>query len=146
MMKGSCLCGDVVFEMREPFTEIELCHCDKCKKAYGAPFAATLYCRKSAFRWLQGAERVTSYDAPLEESPPAYRHSFCTRCGSALPLVWDRLPIVEVPVASLDDAVDTRPAYQMYESQRAAWLGSTDGVRGYERGAPLGEKVVQALR
>lgn len=145
MVRGSCLCGEVVFELDEPFSEIELCHCDKCKKAYGAPFAATLYCRKNAFRWHQGEALVTSYDAPLEESPPAYRHSFCARCGSALPLVWNRLPIVEVPVASLDDGVEGRPAYQMFETQRSSWLGSTDDLRGYACGAPFPEKVVQAL-
>jgi hypothetical protein len=145
MVTGSCLCGGVAFELDEPLSPIELCHCNKCKKAYGAPFAATLYCRRTAFRWREGEALVTSYDAPLQESPPAYRHSFCARCGSALPLLWDELPIVEVPVASLDDAVEGRPAYQMFESQRSSWLGSTDTLRSYACGAPLREKVVQAL-
>lgn len=146
MVHGSCLCGKVVFQLEEPLSETELCHCRKCRKAYAAPFAATLYCRKSAFRWLQGEDCVTTWDAPLEESPPAYRHSFCGRCGSALPLVWDRLPFAEVPVASLDAPVESRPAYQMFECQRLAWIGETSGLRWYERGAPPAEKVVRALR
>ncbi len=145
MVQGSCLCGEVTFQLEEPLTEIELCHCRKCRKAYGAPFAATLYCRKDGFRWLQGEGHVVTYDSPLEESPPAYRHSFCRRCGSALPLVWDRLPLVEVPASSLNDAPTLRPAYQMFECQRVSWLGETSGLRGYERSAPMTEKVVQAL-
>src|SRR5262245_36082630 len=104
MAQGSCLCGEVAFEVGESLSDIELCHCRKCKKAYGAPFAATLYCKKDGFSWIRGRARVKTYDAPLEESPPAYRHCFCGRCGSALPLVWDDLPFVEVPVSSLDAA------------------------------------------
>ena len=145
MVQGSCLCGQVMFELAEPLTEIELCHCRKCRKAYGAPFAATLYCPKDMFKWIRGEARVRTYDAPLEESPPAYRHSFCATCGSALPLVWDQLPFVEVPASSLDAAVGSRPVYQMFECQRLEWIGETSGLRWYERGAPLSDKVVRAV-
>jgi hypothetical protein len=145
MVRGSCLCGDVVFELTGTLSGIELCHCRKCKKAYGAPFAATLYCKRDVFRWISGEARVKTYDALLEESPPAYRHSFCRTCGSALPLVWDQLPFVEVPVSSLDVVVDSRPAYQMYECQSLDWIGETSRLRWYDRGAPPREKVVREV-
>ena len=145
MVQGSCLCGEVVFQLEEPLSDIELCHCRKCRKAYGAPFAATLYCTKNAFKWTRGEASVRAYDAPLEESPPAYRHSFCATCGSPLPLVWERLPFVEVPASSLDAVIDSRPAYQMFGCQRLEWIGEAHGLRWYERGAPLNEKVVRAV-
>jgi hypothetical protein len=144
-MHGSCLCGEVVFEVGPPLTEIELCHCRKCRKAYGAPFAATLYGRKESFRWLRGEARVTTYDAAVQQSPPAYRHSFCARCGSALPLVWDALPFVEVPVACLDEPVAAGPSYQQFSLQRLAWVGDVGDLRAYEHAAPLREKVLRAL-
>lgn len=144
-MRGSCLCGDVVFEVGQPLTGIELCHCRKCRKAYGAPFAATLYGRREAFRWLRGERRVTTWDAPVEQSPPAYRHSFCARCGSPLPLVWDALPFVEVPVTSLDEPPAAGPSYQQFSSQCLAWVGDISGVQAYERAAPLREKVLFPL-
>jgi hypothetical protein len=145
MARGSCLCGDVAFELTEPLTEIELCQCRKCRKAYGAPLVATLYGRREAFRWLRGETRVARFDAPLEESPPAYRHSFCPRCGSPLPLLWDDLPFVEVPAAALDDPVAARPVYQMFECQRPAWADGIPAPRRYERASPLAEKVLQPL-
>jgi len=145
MVRGSCLCGEVVFELEEPLSDIELCHCRKCRKAYGAPFAATLYCRKESFRWTRGEGGVRSYDAPVELSPPAYRHSFCATCGSPLPLIWDQLPFVEVPASSLDAAVASRPAYQMFGVQRLEWIGDTNRLRWFERAAPLGDKVVRAV-
>jgi len=145
MVRGSCLCGEVVFELTGALSGIELCHCRKCKKAYGAPFAATLYCTKDAFRWISGEGRVRTYDAPLQDSPPAYRHSFCGTCGSALPLIWDGLPFVEVPASSLDAAVNSRPVYQMFESQRLEWIGETNRLPWYDRGAPLRDKVVREV-
>jgi len=145
MVQGSCLCGEVGYELEEPLSDIELCHCRKCKKAYGAPFAATLYCTKEGFRWTRGEVRVRTYDAPVEHSPPAYRHSFCATCGSPLPLVWDQLPFVEVPACSLDAAVASRPAYQMFWGQRVEWIGETSGLRGFERAAPPSDKVVRAV-
>lgn len=145
MIQGSCLCGAVGFELEHPVSDIELCHCRKCKKAYGAPFAATLYGTRRTFRWTRGEACVRIYDSPLEDSPPAYRHSFCATCGSALPLVWDQLPFVEVPASCLDVPVDSRPAYQMFECQRLEWIGEAHGLRWYERGAPLSEKVVRAV-
>jgi len=146
MARGSCLCREVGFEVAEPITAVELCHCHKCQKAYGAPFAATLYARREAFRWLHGEALVATWDAPLEDSPPAYRHSFCRRCGSPLPLLWDDLPIVELPVVTLDEPVSARPAYRMFTDQRVDWVDEAHRLRGYERGAPLREKVFQSLR
>ena len=144
-VQGSCLCGEVAFALEEPLSSIELCHCAKCQKSYGAPFAATLYAKRAAFRWLRGEDSVATWDAPLEDAPPAYRHSFCRRCGSALPLLWDELPVVEVPVAALDGSVDARPAYQMFACQRLDWIDDASGLRWYERGAPIAEKVLRPL-
>ncbi len=144
MPRGRCLCGDVTFEVG-PLTDIELCHCVKCRRAYGAAYAATVYAKASTFRWVEGEGQVGTYDAPLEDSAPAYRHSFCRRCGSPLPLVWESLPFVELPVACLEDQVPSRPAYQMFESQRLTWIESVGGLRWHVRGAPLREKVVASL-
>jgi len=145
VVEGSCLCGEVGFELGDPLTQIELCHCAKCRKAYGAPFAATLYLKRSAFRWLRGEDHITRFDAPLEEASPAYRHSFCRRCGSPLPLLWEDLPFVEVPVAILDDEVSSKPVYQMFDCQRLEWIRSTSGIPWHDRAAPLKEKVLMEL-
>jgi len=130
MPRGSCLCGDVAFELTGTLTSIELCHCDKCKKAYGAPFAATLYGKKTGFRWLWGEEQVVSYDAPLEDAPPAYRHSFCSRCGSPLPLVWSALPIVEVPATSLDASPPKLPPIRCSRASASAGSSRPRACRG----------------
>ena len=42
MIKGSCLCGGVKFEIRGSKGPFELCHCNRCRKATGSAFAAGL--------------------------------------------------------------------------------------------------------
>ncbi len=145
MPRGSCLCGEVTFDVEGELTPIELCHCAKCKKAYGSAFAATLYARSEHFRWLSGEDRVSCYDAPLEETPPAYRHSFCSQCGTPLPLLWDGFPLVEIPAALLDDARGSRPVYHMFVGQKAAWFEIAYSLERHDTGAPLPRKVIRSL-
>jgi hypothetical protein len=144
-MTGGCLCGAVRFEVTGALTEIELCHCDRCKRAYGAAFAATVYARRSDFAWLSGEDRVAVYDAPLRDRPPAYRHCFCRVCGSPAPLLWEELPFVEIPVALLDAPPGGPPAYHQYVAQRAPWHAILDALARHEEAAPLAEKVLRDL-
>jgi len=145
MPTGSCLCGAVRFEVAGEVSQIELCHCVKCRKAYGAAFAATLYARAEDFRWLEGERRVATFDAPLESTPPAYRHCFCTACGSPLPLVWDGLPLVELPAATLDDPIGVRPRYHMFTSQKPEWFEISDGLERHDGPSPFAEKVIHSV-
>lgn len=145
MAIGSCLCGGVAFEVSGTLTEIEYCHCPKCKKVYGSAFAATLYVRSSDFTWLRGEGLVGTYEAPLKQAPPPYRHSFCRKCGAPLPLVWERAPFVEVPAATLNGAVESRPAYHQFARYRAPWFDSIDSLPKYDGAAPLEEKVIHVL-
>lgn len=145
MASGGCLCGAVRFEVTGALSEIELCHCDRCKKAYGAAFAATLYAKRSDFRWLAGEADVATWDAPLRESPPAYRHSFCRRCGSPAPLLWDELPFVEISATLFDEGPAGRPAYHQFVTQKATWCEIADGSPRFDAAAPFGRKVLKQI-
>ena len=37
-LRGSCLCGEVRFEIDGPLMRSSHCHCRQCQKAHGAPF------------------------------------------------------------------------------------------------------------
>src|SRR5215472_7678059 len=113
-MRGSCLCGSVVFEIDGEPTAIELCHCPRCRKAYGSAFATTFYVRAAGFRWARGEELVETYDAPIRERPPAYRHVFCRGCGSALPIVDREHDHAEIPAGTMDDDPGVRPVRHIF--------------------------------
>ena len=79
MLRGSCLCGGVRYEITGPLSSALNCHCSMCRKAHGAAFRSRARVRATDFRWVQGEELVTYY-----ESSPGNHRGFCRACGSPL--------------------------------------------------------------
>jgi hypothetical protein len=77
MLRGSCLCGRVRYEMRGPVGRVSHCHCAMCRKAHGAAFATYGRVERSDFAVVSGAEDIASY-----RSSPEVMRTFCKRCGS----------------------------------------------------------------
>lgn len=126
MITGSCLCGGVRFEIAEAAGPFELCHCSRCRKASGSAFFAGLGVRTEDFRLLAGRELIHSYEAPILERPPAYRKSFCSRCGSPVPdpaSTW-----FEIPAGLLDDDPGARPDRHIFIELRAPWFEIADDL------------------
>ena len=121
MMTGQCFCGSVAFEFDRPVTDIELCHCSRCQRATGSPFAAQFRVRADKFRWLRGEELISFCDAPILREPPAYRRSFCKLCGSPLPSVFGD-PTVPIPAGLVDSDVPARAVKHIWVSKKANWL------------------------
>jgi hypothetical protein len=121
-MKGQCLCGSVAFAFEGPLSDIQICHCTRCRRATGAAFAAEVRVRADGFRWLRGQNLISHFDAPVLRDPPAYRRSFCSRCGSAVPVVPEGESKVCIPTGLIDGAISARPAEHIWYAKRANWL------------------------
>jgi len=121
-MTGKCFCGRVAFEFEGPATDIELCHCSRCKRATGAPFAAEFKVPADKFRWLRGEDLISFFDAPILRNPPAYRRSFCKACGSKVPTVFASNPAVNIPAGLVDGDVPTRATRHIWMSMKSNWL------------------------
>ena len=77
MIRGSCLCDGVAFEITGELTPIQLCHARRCRKATGAAASPEMLVKKEDLRWVRGSAGVQIYVAPLLDEPPAYRRAFC---------------------------------------------------------------------
>jgi hypothetical protein len=121
---GSCLCGEVRFEIEGEFERFYLCHCEYCRKDTGSAHAANLFSSTAALKWLSGADQVRQFDLP------ATRHSkcFCRNCGSALPIVHRNPESLVVPAGSLNSQVFIRPNAHIFGSSRAGWDDSLEKV------------------
>jgi len=144
-MTGSCLCGAVAFAIDAAATPIELCHCPRCRKAYGSAFAATFYVRASALRWLRGEQQIAAYDAPIRERPPAYRHVFCRRCGSPLPIVAPEHDYAEIPAGLADGDPGVRPLRHIFVQRRAPWYEPADNLPRYDEHVPMADHLINRL-
>jgi hypothetical protein len=121
VIRGSCLCGAVAFEIDGRVTPIQLCHARRCQKFTGSAFAPELAARAERFRWLRGADKVTTYEAPLLREPPPLRRSFCKTCGSPLPSLQPETGSVLLLAGVLDDDPGTRPFGHIFTSHAPPW-------------------------
>jgi|SRR5262245_40979271 len=128
MIAGGCLCGGVRFEIARAVGPFELCHCRRCRKASGSAFAAMVGVRTSDFRLIEGAELITTYDAPIRERPPAYRTSFCRRCGSPAPNPAPGADWFEIPAGLLDGDPGLRPERHIFVELGAPWHEIADSL------------------
>jgi hypothetical protein len=80
--RGSCLCGEVAFEVDGPFDGFLNCHCSRCRKATGTAHSCEVIVKASAFRWLRGEAFVARFDLPQARS---FATAFCKTCGSPMP-------------------------------------------------------------
>lgn len=133
MLRGSCLCGGVCFEIAPVVGPFELCHCTRCRKATGSAFAATIGVRTEDFRLLTGRELIATYEAPFIEHPPPYRTSFCGRCGSPVPNPDPNEPWFEVHAGVLDDDPGLHPDKHIFIELKAPWFEVTDQLPQYDK-------------
>jgi hypothetical protein len=121
---GSCLCGDVRFEIEGTFEQFYLCHCEFCRKDTGSAHAANLFSSTASLKWISGQHKVREFKLP------ATRHgkSFCSRCGSALPMTQMEGKLLVVPAGSLDSEIRIRPNAHIFISSKASWDDSLDKV------------------
>ena len=143
MIRGGCLCGGVRFQVRKAHGPFELCHCSRCRKATGSAFAAGLCVQREDFTLLQGDELIQIYEAPIRESPPAFRRYFCRHCGSSVPDALSDTASLEVPAGTLDDDPDVRPERHIYVESKAPWYAIADSLPQLDRAALAKHRAVR---
>ena len=127
MLRGSCLCGDVRYEIEGAIDYASHCHCSQCRKGHGAAFATYGVVPAAKFRYGKGSESVASFNAT-----PAATRTFCRRCGSNLE--WrgaSRPDLVGFALGTLDDDPHLKPRWHIYVGSRAPWFEITDDLRQF---------------
>jgi hypothetical protein len=77
---GGCACGEVRYEVSEPFVSSNYCHCTRCQRRTGTAASANAGTAPGSFRIVQGEELVRCWDP----GGGGFAKCFCSRCGSAL--------------------------------------------------------------
>lgn len=123
---GSCLCGEVAFEVEGDFENFYLCHCERCRKDSGSAHAANLFSSKAELKWLSGEEHVRVFDLK------GHIKSFCTHCGSALPNIQMDGDLLVVPAGSLDCDIPIRPDGHIFMANRANWDTQLENIATFD--------------
>jgi hypothetical protein len=124
MLRGSCLCGGIRYEISGKLAEALNCHCSMCRKAHGAAFRSRATVRSADFRWVAGEHLLTFF-----ASSPGNHRGFCRVCGSPMLSKFDREPaIFSLPLGALDDDPGIRPETHVYVASKAPWFTITDDL------------------
>jgi hypothetical protein len=122
VIRGSCMCGGVRFEITGRPLWMNWCHCSRCRKVGGM---ANVSVRAEQFRWVQGRELVTRYEP---EPPHRLVRSFCRVCGSYLGEP-DTSPLgFPIAATALDDDPGVRPVLHEHVADKAPWYEILDGL------------------
>lgn len=122
MLKGSCLCGEVQYQVADDFAYAVNCYCSQCRRATG-----------SAFKPLAGIEReklsLVKGEATTFRFGDETNHDLrCARCGSLLYSIVREGQFVHVTLGTLVDEPTLRPTHHIQVGSKAAWYEIKDDL------------------
>ncbi len=124
MIRGSCMCGGVKYEITGPLTELRYCHCSICRKAHGSAFRSRARVEAEDFRFVQGEDLLTFY-----ASSPRLRRGFCRVCGSPILSRYDAdNSFYGLAMGTLDDDPGVSPSMHIFVADKAPWFTITDDL------------------
>ena len=120
--EGSCLCGEIGYEITGAPVRMMNCHCSRCRLGRAAAHATNVFYKLDQFRWVRGASLVTEYKVP---DARFHTVAFCSRCGGKVPRPSPERGIVVVPAGSLDTDPGMRAQAHIFVADKAPWFDIT---------------------
>lgn len=117
MIKGSCLCGRVQFEILGEVGKSSHCYCQMCRKGHGAAFASYTNLRREQINYKKGQALISVF-----VSSPGVERTFCRVCGSNLE--WRRMDSEKTAIAmgSFDSPFDPGDIEAVCPEDKVNWL------------------------
>lgn len=120
MANGSCLCGEVRFNISGDLSQMTHCHCSMCRKLHGSLFATMM--RAEQLTYSQGEDYIGTHVASSELT-----RTFCKQCGSPLPEKSTNDGYY-IPAGLLDDDPGIRPEAHIFTESKADCYTITDNL------------------
>jgi hypothetical protein len=135
--EGSCPCGAVRYSIDGPVRDVLVCHCNACREATGAPWAASAAHRRDLI--VEDASVLTWQSAGVSEH--GARRGRCRTCGSVV--FWDApdRPTVSFAVATLEGGSTLEIAGHIWVTDGDGAPAPGERVPVYARGLPASVEV-----
>jgi hypothetical protein len=142
VIQGSCLCGEVAFEIAGTPERLMFCHCSRCRRARSAAHGSNLFFKPAQMRWLRGESLVKYYKDP---SARRFSTAFCAKCGSGAPRVNVEHQVAYVPAGVLDTDPGMK-GIRIFVGSKASWVDLTDSLPRFEELPPMAPPPTPATR
>ncbi len=141
LMKGSCLCEAVKFEISGALGPVYNCHCSKCRRWHGAVFRTRASINRNQFHWVSGSENLSSYKSSDEVTK-----FFCKTCGSPLMSTYENRPdVLGIPLGGIEGISNLMIEAHIFVASKASWHNITDAVPQFDSW-PGSEDAVRLTR
>lgn len=136
MLKGSCACGRVRYEIRgELLGPITYCHCWRCRKHSGSSFGTTVGVKAADLVFL-GEALLSSW-----ESSPGVQRFFASCCGSPIYKRNDGLlSVLGFRLGTLDSDPSQKAELHFMVGSKAPWVDLEDSLPQEQGGVRFGER------
>jgi len=132
MIKGSCMCGAVEYEIELMPEQIYNCHCSKCRKAHGAAFATQALAKGDTLKILKGKEMLKEYTGGKGV------RAFCSHCGSRMMnYAPDKSMYLSVALSNVDTEIKVGPVAHVNVESKALWHEPSADIPAFQ-GLPDG--------
>jgi hypothetical protein len=126
---GSCLCGQVIYELSGNLGVFQYCHCSRCRKFTGSAHATNLLVAPDQFKWLTGEAYIGRFEP---KDTKHFATSFCKHCGSSLPWLGKQKKAVIVPAGTLDTDPGIKPSQNIFWGSKAPWYKEVNELIKHE--------------
>jgi len=100
---GGCQCGAVRFRVEGALTNVSVCHCRMCQKAFGNFYAPLATAPADGLTWTRGEPK-------RYRSSNHVRRGFCEECGT--PLTFEAQDGVALAIGAFDRPEELAPTIQ----------------------------------
>ena len=119
LLKGSCNCGYIQYEVLPPFKYQAACHCIQCQKHTQSAFSLVGGTTRDKFRLLSGELKKWTKTADSGTRHDCY---FCPQCGNRIyhqnPLMPD---IIRLKLGTLEDTSVIDPQIHVWTQHKQDW-------------------------
>jgi hypothetical protein len=136
MLKGSCACGRIRYEIRgDLIGPVTYCHCWRCRKHSGSSFGTTAGVKAADFVVLSGGDLFSRW-----ESSPGIHRFFAGCCGSPIYKRHEKAPeVLGLRLGTLDSDPSQKAALHFMVGSKAPWVEIRDSLAQNPGGGPFGE-------
>jgi hypothetical protein len=120
MIKGSCCCGAVKFELSKQPSMMGTCHCSRCRKV-GA--STIVFVKKEDLKWIQGKEHIEVFQP---QAPYKYERSFCKICGTSLGEILSDMDSFPIAANTIDTELAVENSLHEFVDEKPGWYEICD--------------------
>ena len=127
MLRGTCRCESVQYQVEDSFRYAFYCHCNKCRRISSSAFKAIAglpFDKLSVTRGAEHTMRIGDADGTHD--------IHCRSCGSFLFSYIADNGFAHVGLGTLLDTPSIRPDHHIFVAFKAPWHEITDSLPQYE--------------